>query len=500
MNQEYSYDSLNKSKVQKPLIYMDNFPWLLTILISLLLIIVLFASCSFDSEKESKNSREEETFDSTKTSDTTAENWSDATHSKEVDPNYDIVFNQSEVMVLDIVIKKEDWGKMQADLAKDDWATMQANMGGRGGISTIFYYDPIWVESSITYEGITWDHVGIRYKGNSSLLIPYRSGNRKLSFKLDFDEFEDDYPEINNQRFYGFKQLNLSNNFFDQSLMREKIAADLFREFGLVASETAFCVLNVDYGKGSQFYGVYTLIEEMDNTTIKTQTGDDSGNLYKPEGDAATFASGTYDEDEMEKKNNDDEADYSDVAALYEVINKRTRTTDTESWKSDLEEVLNVDGYLKWLAANIVIQNWDTYGIMPHNFYLYNDPNSNQLNWIPWDNNTAFGTIGIDNRSPLPLDLSGVSGEWPLISYIIVIPEYKGIYNAYVQEFVDEVFTMEAMTATYDTYYELLKEYAYAEGVGYTSLSSDAEFDKAVETLKSHVEQRKEAVDSYLGN
>lgn len=36
-------------------------------------------------------------------------------------------------------------------------------------------------------------------------------GDSKLPLKLDFDEFEDDYPEIENQRFYGFKQLSLAN-------------------------------------------------------------------------------------------------------------------------------------------------------------------------------------------------------------------------------------------------------------------------------------------------
>ena len=39
----------------------------------------------------------------------------------------------------------------------------------------------------------------------------------KLPFKLDFDEFEDTYPEIDDQRFYGFKQLSFSSNCSDPS-------------------------------------------------------------------------------------------------------------------------------------------------------------------------------------------------------------------------------------------------------------------------------------------
>ena len=37
-------------------------------------------------------------------------------------------------------------------------------------------------------------------------------GSAKLPLKLDFDQFEDEHPEIENQRFYGFKQLALANN------------------------------------------------------------------------------------------------------------------------------------------------------------------------------------------------------------------------------------------------------------------------------------------------
>jgi spore coat protein CotH len=410
--------------------------------------------------------------------------------SNDMDPDYNVVYDQSEVMEINIVIDGDDWDAMQDDLSKNI-------SSGQGAIDTESSFDPIWVESSITVNDITWTHVGIRFKGNSSLSSTYNSGNNKLSFKLDFNEYEDDYSIIEDQRFYGFKQLNLNNNYEDSSLMREKIGADLFREFALVSAETSFCVVNVDYGEGSQYYGVYTLVEEMDDSGILSQFGSESGNLYKPDGDSASFDSGTYDEDEMEMKNNEDESDYSDVEALYEIINSDTRETDVEEWKSELENVFNVDIFLKWLAANTVIQNWDTYGNMTHNYYLYNNPETSQLNWIPWDNNEAF-TSGKGDRSALSFGMTEVDDEWPLISYIIDDSEYKATYEGYLEQFIDEVFTVEKMTETYETYDELIKEYAYQEVGGYTFLSSDSDYDQAIETLKTHVALRNEAVEDYL--
>lgn len=473
--------------------------------------------------------------------------------SDDMAPDYKVVFNQTEVEEFNIVIDPEDWQIMQEDLAANLPADKNDNERqggqGRGAVrvdgenterpeappvdgenterpeappvdgenteapladiegekalkeadftTTANDYEPIWVESSITFNDITWDHVGIRYKGNSSLTSAVSSGNGKLSFKLDFDEFEDDYPSTEDQRFYGFKQLNLNNNFSDASLMREKVAADLFREFGLASATTSFCIVNVDYGQGSQFFGVYALVEEMDDTGVDKQFTDASGNLYKPDGDAASFAEGSYNDGEMEKKNNEDEADYSDVEALYEIINSDARQSDHVTWKSDLEEVLNVDGFMKWLAANTVIQNWDTYGNMTHNFYLYNNPETDQLNWLPWDNNEAF-TSGKKNNSALSIEMTEVGDNWPLIRYLMDDPEYKTIYDAYLQQFVDEVFTVDEMTETYNTYYDLIKDYVDAEIDGYTFLNSDDAFDQAVKILKEQVVQRNEAVEAYL--
>ncbi len=442
--------------------------------------------------------------------------WTEETHGNSAGLNYDVVFNQNKVLRLDIEIDSEIWSEMQSNLASILGSPLSEGPGSFGppphamkglgpggggpggggpGVEESME-DPDWFPCSLVFEGTEWYNVGIRYKGNSSLRSAYQSGIKKLSLKLDFDEFEDDYPGLENQRFYGFKQLNLNNNYDDASFMREKVGADLFREFGLIASQTAFCAVYIDNGTGSQYFGLYALVEEVDDSVLETQVGDDSGNLYKPEGSAATFAKGTFDEDEMYKKTNEDLGDYSDVKALYDIINDSKRTTATEAWKEELELVFNVDVFMKWLAANTVIQNWDTYGVMNHNYYLYNKPSEGKLNWIPWDNNEAFqaGKQG----GALSLSLSEVGNDWPLISYLIAVDEYQDLYKTYLRRFIEEVFVPADMISTYSAYYELIKEYADAEESGYTFLRYSSQFDSAVESLKSHVQARNNAVNSFL--
>ena len=415
--------------------------------------------------------------------------WTEKTHSNNTSPDYSIVFNQDEVLRMDLVIEENNWNTMQDDLESNIGSSHQP---GRNNDT----YEPVWVPCSVFFNSIEWYKVGIRYKGNSSLRSTYQEGINKLSFKLDFDQFEETYPAIQNQRFYGFKQLNLKNNFDDKSFIREKVASDLFLKFGIASPQTAFCEVYVDHGDGPQYFGLYTLVEEVDDTVLGSQFSNNTGNLYKPDGNAASFASGSYSNDEMEKKNNEDIADYSDVYALYTVLNDAVRTSDQQQWKANLESVLDVNVFLKWLAANTTIQNWDTYGHMTHNYYLYNNPVNQLLTWIPWDNNEALeeGKQG----GALELSLNEVESNWPLIRYLIDVPEYKLIYQSYLQQFIDEVFIPNEITQLYSTYYEELKDFVYTEVDGYTFLSSDNQFDNAIEKLKKHVSERNEAVVQYL--
>lgn len=416
--------------------------------------------------------------------------WTEYTHGNGTLPDYAAVFPEGSVLRYDITIKTEDWSKMQSDL------NTYIKIGSTP--PSAIEWEPVWVPCSFRFNGLEWYKVGIRYKGNSSLKECVRRDIRKYSFKLDFDQFEDDFPEINNQRFYGFKQLNLANGFDDKSLIREKTASDLFREFGIPSARTAFCEVWIDYGQGSKYFGLYTLVEEVDDTVIETQfTG--GGNLYKPEGKAATFAAGTYITLQFDKKTNIDANDYSDVRALYDIINSGTRTTSSEEWKNNLERVFNVSHFLKWLAANTVIQNWDTYGKMNHNYYLYNDPETSKLKWIPWDNNESLrpGKEG----GALSLGFSEVTSGWPLIRYLVNDNSYFSLYKTYVASFIQDPFNVSSFQQRVDRQASLIRQYAVAEQQGSTFLSTPTatSFDAAVVELRQHVQNRQNAVTIFLG-
>jgi spore coat protein CotH len=456
------------------------------------------------------------------------------------DPDYDIVFPQDSVNEITITISPENWDLMMEDMTKlygDQGSGQRAGLAGRPGqapgddqrnppdnqnapndqnappaqmmpgradgemMGGSGDQNPVWVEAEFSFEGEIWEHIGIRFKGNSSLKSTWGSGSLKLPFKLDFDQYEDDYPETDDQRFYGFKQLSMASNYRDDSALREKIAADLFREAGVPSAQTAFYAVSIDYGEGPVYFGLYTAVEVVDDTVIETQFSDDNGNVYKPEGAGATFAAGSFSESSFDKETNQDEDDYSDILALYDALHDDSRLSEPESWRAGLEAVFDVNTFLNWLAVNTVIQNWDTYGVMQHNYYLYNDSESGQLVWIPWDNNESMKSGGqMRDRSALQLDLNGVGDNWPLVSYLRDDPVYYQKYMSYLDDFLTNVFILDEMADTYQYYHDLVSPYVLDEGQKFTQISSAQDFNESVDGLVQYTQSRIEIAENYLAD
>jgi spore coat protein H len=484
-----------------------------------------------------------------------SEVWSDESHSNDADPDYNTVFPQDKVHQMKITISPDDWADMQANMTDlfGEKGTGQGGALGFGGVApgNIPRWDgaapdggnvpqwggvapqlpgdnrqgggmfpgagalpggggdmtpenPMWVPATIEFNGLTWTNVGVRYKGNSSLTSGWKSGTLKLPLKLDFDEFEDEYPEIENQRFYGFKQLSLSNAFSDATYMRDAISADILAEAGLVAAETAYYEIILDYGEGPVDLGLYVMIEVIDDTVIERVFDDGSGNIYEGDGAGVSLAQGTFSQipTSFVKENNRAEADWSDIEALYNAIHSPQRTSDPAAWRQNLESLFDVDTFLEWLAISGIIQNWDSYGRMSHNFYLYHDPDTGLLTWISWDHNMVLGVGGGEGRGGLgafgggiggniSLDRDEVGQNWPLIRFLLDDPVYYKRYVGYIAESVNGAFNPDKLEKKIQHLAGLISTYVANE-------SSETSFQSAVRELINNIQERYQVAADFL--
>ncbi|MFD1551644.1 spore coat protein [Putridiphycobacter roseus] len=428
------------------------------------------------------------------------EDWTVTTHSAAALPQYETVFPQDKVNRLDITIAADDWTAMQNDLDDLYGSSTQGGGpggggGGGGGTATFTDGNPIYVPCNLKFNDLNWYHVGIRYKGNSSLSA-YSSGTKKLPFRLAFDEFNDDYPEITGQTFYGFSSLSMSSNYNDKSFLREKLGCDVFREFGVPAPYSAFYEMYIDYGDGPVYFGLYTAVEVVFETMLDKQFGSETGNCYKPEDDGATFSTSGFNLNDFENKTTGGTGE-SDIQLIYDYLHPDNRNSDTTSYKTNLASVWDVQGFLKWLAVNTTIQNWDTYGTMSHNYYLYNDPADNLMKWIPWDNNEAFED-GKAGSGALSFGFDELNdNDWPLIGYITNIPGYENDYKNHILDFISTTFETSKMQSYYSELQTLIYSSVEKENSDYSFINNMGEFTTAIETLKNHVETRNTAAENY---
>jgi spore coat protein H len=151
------------------------------------------------------------------------------------------------------------------------------------------------------------------------------------------------------------------------------------------------------------------------------------------------------------------------------------------------------------LAVNTVVQNWDTYGIMNHNYYLYTDPETGLVTWIPWDNNMAL-TDSVGRGEMLSLSLAEVMEKWPLIRFLIDDPVYQAQYQAYLGEVVKTAFVAENLTEIYTFYHNLIADSVLMETDEATTLRSKTAFDNSLQELIDHAYEREQAVEAYLSN
>ena len=436
--------------------------------------------------------------------------WSYASHGNS-DQNYAVVFPQNAINTIEITMTASQWSSIRTNMKSiygTDFGASPAGgppPGGPGG-GSFTTTEPDYVDVQLEFSGKTWKNVGFRLKGNSTLQSAWSQGNYKLPFRLNFDKFEDKYGAITNQHFYGFEEMSFSPGYKDQSLIREKLASDVFKNAGIPCAVTAFYKVYIDIGSGLKYCGLYTGIELPDDNMIKSQFGEEKGNIYKPESNFTSFVQSVF-----EKKNNETAADFNDVKNFISNLNSNIRTTDPAQWRTLMGSVFNMEDYLKYLAVNNAIVNWDSYGVMTHNYYLYNHT-VKRLTWIPWDHNEAFaGSPGITGSAPtggpgggmnaISLTMNEVSSSWPLIRYVADDPVYFSKYKAYMKTFKDNVFTESTMNALIDKYQTLISSSVIGtsgEKTQYTYITSESSFNSAFSSLKSHVVARRSLVTTFV--
>ncbi len=248
-----------------------------------------------------------------------------------------------------------------------------------------------YTKAFMQIDGNWLDTVGIRIKGLSSY---YKANDKKKPFKIDLNEFTD------GQKYDGMKKFNLHNGACDPAMMRDLLAYDILRKAGVAAPRVSHCRLYFN----DEYWGVYSIIEQIDKTFLKDNFTNDNGTLIKNTGWDELLWKGPFIDpylEDYEMKTNEDVGDWSDFLNFVDVLN---HSSDAE-FPEAIQEIFDVDQYLHVMAVDIMTNNWDSYIDGERNWYLYHEPTSGQFHWIPWDYNLSLGgALTVDGNPYPPFD------------------------------------------------------------------------------------------------
>jgi spore coat protein CotH len=289
----------------------------------------------------------------------------------------------------------------------------------------------------IRFDGVAVPNCGIRQKGNFSNIV--NRGGLKAPFKIAFDAFVE-------KRFDGLKKINLSNFTNDPTLLHDPICYSLLQDNGIPAPRTSYAKV---YFNGT-YWGLYLIVENIDKTYLKRHFGtgtNDEGNVYRTSRQSMAFLQWKGSDTEanlretLKLTTNEEEDDWSGLVQFVDRLNN----TPDDSLPLVLPQIFDVDGYLKILAIEKLVQNWDSYWGGGNNFALYEHPNG-RFYFLPWDMNETLQGAKFQAYTDIfdgylyPVNRFG---DRPLLGQMFKLNGYRQAYFDTVCALINGSFSVE---------------------------------------------------------
>jgi len=240
----------------------------------------------------------------------------------------------------------------------------------------------------------------------------------------------------------------------------------VFRRAGVAASRTAYAKLFITVpGKYKEEYaGLFTVVEQVDQSFFKERWGKKVGLLLKPEGLNGTPYLGddwkNYEKRYVSKVT----AKSEDTARLIAFIKFINRASD-DDFSRHIGEYIDVDQFLRFLAAEVVIVNTDSPLAMNHNYWLAVHPDSKKVVWIPWDMNMAFGGFMAGDHD-LSIRKPSTPGAFPFADRVLANKAFRERYEEIIRGMLATNVTVKRIGEQIRTIAEVIRDGIAAEKPG----------------------------------
>jgi len=316
----------------------------------------------------------------------------------------------------------------------------------RAGVAGVLGLDLPWSQSSVEFADVVFTNVGVRFKGNGTLLGALRTYKR--SFKVDLNK------QVKSQQLVGRQTLNFGNLSADFSFLSDALAYEFYRDAGVPAPRTAFArlLLTIDGRFDGRLLGLYVMVENPDAEWAREQFGVEGVALFKPV---------TY---ELFKDLGDDWKAYEAIydpktktkpkhqRRVIELAKFVTAASDGD-FAARVGEFIELDKFARFLACEVILSNYDSILDNGQNFLLYLDPRTDKFGFIPWDLDHSWGEFPMigtaDSRERASLWHPWV-GENRFIERMLKAEPFRERYRREVERLLAALFVPERLNRRLD--------------------------------------------------
>lgn len=269
----------------------------------------------------------------------------------------------------------------------------------------------------------------------------------------------------------GQRTINLNKHQSDGLRFRNKLSYKLLQGIPqLMSLRTQFVhlyVKDLTAGENAAFedYGLYTQVEQLNKTALRTHGLDENAHLYK-----INFFE-FYRYEDVIRMEDDPKFDREAFEKLLEIKGDSDHTKLIEmldalnDYSVSIDEILDTyfdrENLMYWLGFQILIGNVDT---QSRNVYLYSPQNSQTWYLIPWDHdsslfNSEYEQKGFAGKGSWEC---GVSNYWGnvLFQRCLKSEDFRKELDGVIQE-LREYLSEERVGELANRYAEVVKPYAY---------------------------------------
>ncbi|MFP6685195.1 MAG: CotH kinase family protein [Polyangiaceae bacterium] len=328
-----------------------------------------------------------------------------------------LAFDQSRILEVEITMAPEDYDAMRRQSRR-----IESVFGGECGEAPP--ESPYtWFVADVTVDGTTVLDVGVRKKGFFG-----SPSTTKPALKIKFNEYG------SNDRIYGLDRMTLNNSIQDPSLLDMCLAYDTYIAAGQKASRCSYAHVTIN----SQDHGIYMHVESIKEQFLAANYGSADGALY--EGSTADFRENWLGVFEFKNE--------AAQGAELDAVTAALLMADDAEFQEALWAVVDKAPFMKAFALAGMLGDWDGYFGGANNFWIYKNPETGLLEFLPWSNDDLFGrgspfaTLLDTSDAPLVFTSSALANRlWG-------IEEIRMEYQQVMESLFEQVWDEGALVAT----------------------------------------------------